>query len=79
MKIFLYSNSDTKKFGKGKQRKNHKARRGYSYSKEYRKYIRKMIKQIHHKLMFKIPLSEEETNNLWRVTQVGEGETLLTS
>lgn len=71
--------SDTKKFGKDKKRKNHRAKIGYSYPKEYRKYIRKLIKQIRHKLMFKIPLTEEENNNIWRVTQVGEGETLLTS
>lgn len=62
--------SDTKKFGKGKKRKNHNAKIGYSYPKEYRKYTRKMVKQINHKLLFRIPLTEEEKDNLWRVTQV---------
>lgn len=52
---------DKKKFGKGKTPKNRNCRIfGYSYPKDSRKWHRKLVKQIKHKLLFKIPLNEEE-------------------
>lgn len=59
---------DKKRFGKDKKPKNRNCKVfGYSYPKESRKYRRKLIRQIKHKLLFRIPLNEEEIGNLWWV------------
>lgn len=59
---------DKKKFGKDKKPKNRNCKSfGACDGKDYRKWKRQLIKQIKHKLLFHIPLNEEETNNLWWV------------
>jgi hypothetical protein len=45
---------DKRKFGWNLPRKNRKSKRGYKYSKEYRKEMRRLRKQEAHRLLFKI-------------------------
>ena len=61
---------DKRKFGKGKKPKNRNCKVfGICDGKEYRKQKRQLIKQIKHKLLFCIPLDEEEIkyNDLWKL------------
>lgn len=53
---------DKKKFGYNKQPKNKTTRKGYQFDKEERKYRRKFLKLIKHKIEFHIPFTEEEKN-----------------
>lgn len=69
MKFNMRTLKDKRKFGKGKKPKNRNCKVfGACYGKEYQKWKRKLIKQIKHKLLFNISLNEEETNNLWRIS-----------
>lgn len=54
-----------KRFGWGTSySKNRKAKKGYELgTRESRRKDRKLIKQIKHKLLFCIPLNEEELNS----------------
>lgn len=58
--------NDGKQFGWARGRsKNRKSKRGYEVgTKESRKLERKWFKNIHHKILFHIPLTEEESNSL---------------
>lgn len=58
--------ADCKKFGWGLKPKNRRCKNfGVSEGKEYRKWKRTISKSIRHKKLLHIPLSEEETANLW--------------
>lgn len=61
---------DKKKFGKNKKPKNRNCKVfGVCKDKEYRKWERQLIRQIKHKILFHIPLNEEEEkyNSLWKL------------
>lgn len=57
--------TDRKRFGWGMSyTKNRKAKRGYEIgTKESRRDSRKLIKRIRHKVLFHIPLNEEELSS----------------
>lgn len=58
--------NDGRQFGWARGRsKNRKSKRGYEVgTKESRKLERKRFKNIYHKILFHIPLTEEESNSL---------------
>lgn len=67
--------NDGKQFGWARGRsKNRKSKRGYEVgTKESRKLERKWFKNIYHKILFHIPLTEEEWyGNSHKVFQISE-------
>lgn len=56
---------DKKKFGYNKTPKKKLSNKGYEYgTKELRKFKRKFINSIKHKIFFHIPLTDEENKYL---------------
>lgn len=57
--------ADSKKFGWGLKPKNKRCKKfGSSLGKEYRKMKRTFLKSIKHKVLFHIPITDEELKQL---------------